>query len=105
MEYIEVTLTLLTLLTGILAVLTFINGRNKDSKTSGQQIGAMCQQIDDIDRRTEQIYAEVSEIRNTSVETGKTLASAQESAKLAHKRIDALEDIVQKLISSRKATE
>lgn len=98
MDYLNFILTILTIVTCVLTILTFANGKNKDSKTTGLQVGAMSQKIDDIDKRTEKIYLDVSGIRNANTEIGKNLASVQADVKAAHKRIDTLEVRLQKVI-------
>ena len=102
-NYLEFILTLLTIVTGILAIVTFAIGRNKDSKNSGERLGVMSQKLDDIANRLEGIQADVREVRRGEEQTGKELVTVRESAKSAHKRIDALEKRLQKLIDGREA--
>ena len=98
MDYLNFILTVLTIVTCVLTILTFANGKNKDSKNAGLQVGAMSQKIDDIDKRTEKIYLDVSGIRNANTEIGKNLALVQADVGSAHKRIDTLEERLQKVI-------
>ena len=89
--YTNVILTLLTVITGILAIISFINGRNKDSNAEGKESGRIEQKIDDIDNRTETIQKDVKELREKDGATAKIAVIAHESAKSAHKRIDRIE--------------
>lgn len=100
--YTDVILTLLTIVLGVLTILNFVNGRKKESKDSGAEMGAINQKLDNLVERTEEIHTDVKELRAASVETGKTLSAVQESAKSAHKRIDRLEERLQKLIDDNK---
>lgn len=103
MNYLEVILTLLTIVGGLLTIATFTNNRNKDSKSSGEQTGAMSQKLDDITRRLEEIQADVREVRKGEEQTGKEVIAIRESTKSAHKRIDSLEKRLQVLIDGREA--
>lgn len=102
-NYLEFILTLLTIVGGLLTIATFLNNRNKDSKHSGEQSGAMGQKLDDITRRLEEIQADVREVRKGEEQTGRELAGVRESAKSAHKRIDYLEKRLQAVIDGREA--
>lgn len=89
--YSNVILTLLTIVTGILAIVGFANGRTKEQSNSGKQIGKIEQKIDDIDERTESIQRDVKELRGELNSANQTAIKAYESSKSAHKRIDELE--------------
>lgn len=89
--YISVILTLLTIITGILAIISFVNGRKKDSNADSKQSGKTEQKIDDIDKRTESMQKDIQEIRKTEQNTYQLAIESLATAKTAHKRIDALE--------------
>lgn len=94
--YIKVILTLLTIITGILTIATFINGRKKDSNADSRQDGIMEQKINNIDDRTDKILKDIQEMRNNEHNTSLLAMEALASAKSAHKRIDALENRINK---------
>lgn len=89
--YTEVILTLLTVVTGILTILTFANSRRKDSNEQSKNIGVIEQKIDNINKRTEAIQTDVKDLREKYSITAQTLMSVQESTKSAHKRIDRVD--------------
>jgi outer membrane murein-binding lipoprotein Lpp len=89
--YTNVILTLLTIITGVLTILSFINGRNKESTDEGKEIGRIEQKINDIDKRTETIQKDLAELRDKDGATLKMAVIAHESAKSAHKRLDSIE--------------
>ena len=89
--YIKVILTLLTIITGILTIATFINGRKKESNNDSRQNGIMEQKIINIDSRTEAILNDIREMQKNEHNTSLLAMEALASAKSAHKRIDALE--------------
>lgn len=91
--YTDVILTLLTIVTGILTIKTFINGRNKDSKEEGKNDGVQAQKINDIDDRTKSIQQDVREIRNSGQKAEILATQALEKAQSAHKRIDTIDRI------------
>ena len=94
--YISVILTLLTIITGILTILSFANGRKKESNDSSKQNGIMEQKINDIDKRTELIQKDIQEMRKNEHNTSQLAIEALASSKSAHKRIDALESRINK---------
>ena len=94
--YISVILTLLTIITGVLTIVSFINGRKKESNADSKQNGKTEQKIDDIGSRVELIQKDVQEIRNSEQKIMQLAIEALASAKSAHKRIDALENRINK---------
>ena len=89
--YLSVVLTLLTIITGILTIISYSNARKKDSNTESRNSGVMEQKIHDIDKRTETIQRDVKELREKDSTTASLVVAVQESAKSAHKRIDCIE--------------
>lgn len=94
--YISVILTLLTLITGVLAIISFVNGRKKDSNADSKRSGAMEQQINSIAHTAEEIQRDVRELRERDRLTSELAIAVQESVKSAHKRIDGLEKRIDK---------
>ena len=94
--YISVILTLLTIITGILTILSFANARKKDSNDDSEQKGAMGQKISNIDTRTLSMEKDIQEIRKTEQNTMQLAIEALASAKSAHKRLDAIENRLNK---------
>lgn len=102
-NYLAFILTTLTIATGVLTIATFAIGRNKDSKHSGERLGVMSEKLDHITDNLEEIKLDVKEVRRTEEQTSIELATLRESTKSAHKRIDALEKRLQKIIDGREA--
>lgn len=101
MNYLEFILTILTIVTALLAIATFVSGKKKDGQTSGEQLGSMSQKLDDISKSLEDIQEDVREVRKSEGQTGRELSAVRESARSAHKRIDTLEKRLQKLIDGK----
>ena len=89
--YTDIILTLLTIVTGVLAILTFFNGRKKDAKNAGEESGVVKQSLDNIDKRTEEMQKDIRELRITESVSAQRSIEALASAKSAHKRLDAIE--------------
>ena len=89
--YISVILTLLTITTGVLTIVSFSNGRKKDSKNDGKEVGIIQQKVDNIDKRTEEMQKDIREFRITESLSAQRSIEALASAKSAHKRIDNVE--------------
>lgn len=88
--YTDIILTLLTIATGVLAILTFFNGRKKDAKNSGEEIGVVKQKVENIDKRTVEMQKDIREFRIAESLSAQRSIEALASAKSAHKRLDEL---------------
>lgn len=89
--YTNIILTLLTMITGVLTIVNFANGKNKSSNEDGKQIGKIEQKLCDIDVRTETIEREVKDLSKSFSRSNELSIEARESARQAHKRVDGLE--------------
>lgn len=91
MEYLEFITTVLTIILGVLTILTFFNNRKKDSNSDSEKIGAMGVSIDTIRATTEEIKIKVEKMADDSNKSDRDIAEIRSSLASAHKRIDRLE--------------
>ena len=94
---INVILTALTVVTGILAVVTFFNGRKKDNKTDGEKTGELRTDLKYIKDLLVDVRAEMKEISKVIDKHSEEIAKTHESVAAAHKRIDEVINRVEHL--------
>lgn len=94
MEYIDIILTLLTIVTGCLAVANFVNGRNKDNKKSGENEATLRSDLQYIKEILVDVRRETKEINQLLDKHGERLTKVEEKVKTAFERIEHIESRV-----------
>lgn len=96
MTSLEIFLTILTIATGLCAIifgyLAFRRGQKKDDTDEGSERGTMLTEIGYIKSGVDDIKTEQREQRKTNTEFIERLTEVESSAKQAHKRIDGIEN-------------
>ena len=96
MEYIDIILTLLTIVTGCLAVANFVNGRNKETKKSGEAEATLRSDLQYIKDVLIDVRRETKEINQLLDKHGERLTKAEEKLKTAFERIEHIESRIDK---------
>jgi len=94
MAYIDVILTLLTIVTGCLAVANFVNGRKKDNKQSGEAEATLRSDLQYIKEILVDVRRETKEINQLLDKHGERLTKVEEKIKTAFERIEHIESRV-----------
>lgn len=94
MAYIDVILTLLTIVTGCLAVANFVNGRKKDNKQSGETEATLRSDLQYIKEILVDVRRETKEINQLLDKHGERLTKVEEKIKTAFERIEHIESRV-----------
>lgn len=89
--YLEVLLTLLTIITGTLTILTFLGNKKKDAKNDGTSAGQIQSDLIYIKNILVDLKSEFKDIKSIVDAHSERLARIEESTKQAHKRIDEIE--------------
>lgn len=95
-SFIEVLLTLLTITTGITAILNFANIRRKDNKTDNAKEGELQSDIQYIKSILIDVRSETKEINKLLDTHSEHIARVEESCKQAHKRLDKIEETMRR---------
>lgn len=96
MEYSNVILTLLTIVTGVLAVVNFFNGRKKDNKHDGEREATLRSDLQYIKEVLIDVRRETKEINQLLDKHGERLTKVEEKMKNAVERIEHLETRIDK---------
>lgn len=96
MEYIDIILTLLTIVTGCLAVANFVNGRKKDNKKDGAQEATLRSDLQYIKDVLIDVRRETKEINQLLDKHGERLTKVEEKVKTAFERIEHIESRIDK---------
>lgn len=96
MEYINIILTLLTIVTGLLAVANFVNGKNKESKQDGAQGATLRSDLQYIKEVLIDVRRETKEINQLLDKHSERLTKVEEKIKNAFEHIEHIEQRIDK---------
>lgn len=88
---VEILLTILTIFSGVTAILTFFGNRRKDHQNEGETSGLIKADLQYIKTTLEDVKNDTRNINIHLDNHSDRLARVEESAKQAHKRIDKIE--------------
>lgn len=87
----DILLTILTLVTGVLAILTFFNGRKKENRQDGEKVGNLRADLQYIKEVLIDVRTETKEINKLLDDHSSRLAHCEEKLKSAFARIERIE--------------
>lgn len=96
MEYLNIMLTLLTLVTGSLAVVNFVNGRKKDNKQDGAAEATLRSDLQYIKDVLIDVRRETKEINQLLDNHSERLTKVEEKVRTAFERIEHIENRIDK---------
>lgn len=96
MNYTSFILTTLTIITGVLTVVSFYNGRKKDTKKDGEREATLRSDLQYIKDVLLDVRRETKEINQSIDNHSQRLAQIEEQVKSAYIRIDHLEKRIDK---------
>ena len=96
MEYLNIMLTLLTIVTGSLAVVNFFNGRKQENKQDGAQEATLRSDLQYIKDVLIDVRRETKEINQLLDKHGERLTKVEEKVKSAFERIEHIESRIEK---------
>jgi hypothetical protein len=96
MQYGDVILTLLTIVTGVLAVVNFFNGRKKENKQDGATEATLRSDLQYIKEVLIDVRRETKEINQLLDKHGERLTKVEEQVKSAFERIEHMEGRISK---------
>jgi uncharacterized coiled-coil DUF342 family protein len=96
MEYTDLILTALTIVTGCLAIVNFFNGRKKDNKKDGEREATLRSDLQYIKDVLIDVRRETKEINQLLDKHSERLTKVEEKLKSAFERIDHIESRVDK---------
>lgn len=96
MEYSNIILTLLTIVTGVLAVVNFFNGRKKENKQDGAAEATLRSDLQYIKDVLIDVRRETKEINQLLDNHSERLTKVEEKLKNAFERIDHIETRIDK---------
>jgi len=96
MEYSNIILTLLTIVTGVLAIVNFFNGRKKDNRRDGEREATLRSDLQYIKDVLIDVRRETKEINQLLDKHGERLTKAEEKIKSAFERIEHIETRIDK---------
>lgn len=96
MEYLNIILTILTIVTGALAVVNFFNGRKKENKQDGEREATLRSDLQYIKDVLIDVRRETKEINQLLDKHGERLTKVEEKIKSAFERIEHIECRVSK---------
>lgn len=96
MEYSNLILTLLTIVTGVLAVVNFFNGRKKDNRQDGEKEATLRSDLQYIKEVLIDVRRETKEINQLLDKHSERLTKAEEKIKSAFERIEHIEARIDK---------
>lgn len=91
MEYTSIILTALTITTSILAIVTFINGRNKESRHEAGREATLRSELSYIKDVLIDVRREMKEINQLLANHSERLTTCEEKIKSAFSRIEHIE--------------
>jgi peptidoglycan hydrolase CwlO-like protein len=96
MEYSNVILTLLTIVTGILAIVNFFNGRTKEHRQDGAQEATLRSDLQYIKDVLIDVRREAKETNQLLDKHGERLTKVEEKIKTAFEHIERIETRIDK---------
>lgn len=96
MEYTDLILTALTIVTGVLAVVNFFNGRKKDNKQEGEREGTLRSDLQYIKEVLIDVRRETKEINQLLDNHSERLTKVEEKVKTAFEQIERIESRIDK---------
>ncbi len=96
MEYTNMILTALTIVTGCLAIVNFYNGRTKEHKRDGAQEATLRSDLQYIKDVLIDVRRETKEINQLLDKHGERLTKVEEKVKTAFERIEHIETRIDK---------
>jgi peptidoglycan hydrolase CwlO-like protein len=96
MEYTDIILTALTIVTGVLAIVNFFNGRKKDNKQDGEREATLRSDLQYIKEVLIDVRRETKEINQLLDKHGERLTKVEEKVKSAFERIEHIETRIDK---------
>lgn len=96
MEYTDLILTALTIVTGVLAIVNFFNGRKKDNRQDGEREATLRSDLQYIKDVLIDVRRETKEINQLLDKHGERLTKAEEKIKSAFERIEHIESRIDK---------
>ena len=91
MEYLNIMLTMLTIVTGSLAIVNFVNGKKKDSKNDGEAEATLRSDLQYIKEVLIDVRRETKEINQLLDNHSERLTKVEEKVKTAFERIEHIE--------------
>lgn len=96
MEYSNIILTILTIVTGCLTVVNFFNGRSKDVRQDGASEATLRSDLQYIKEVLIDVRRETKEINQLLDKHGERLTKVEEKVKTAFERIEHIESRIDK---------
>lgn len=96
MEYLNLILTLLTIVTGLLAVGSFFNGRKKDHKEDGEREATLRSDLQYIKDVLIDVRREAKETNQSIDKHSERLTKVEEKVKTVFERIEHIETRISK---------
>lgn len=96
MEYLNIILTILTIVTGCLAVVNFFNGRKKENKQDGANEATLRSDLQYIKEVLLDVRRETKEITQLLDKHSEKIAQLEEKVKSAFVRIEHMEERISK---------
>lgn len=96
MEYTDLILTALTIVTGVLAIVNFFNGRRKDNRKDGEREATLRSDLQYIKEVLIDVRRETKEINQLLDKHGERLTKVEEKVKSAFERIEHIEGRIDK---------
>lgn len=96
MEYTNLILTALTIVTGVLAVVNFFNGRKKENRQDGEREATLRSDLQYIKEVLIDVRRETKEINQLLDKHGERLTKVEEKIKTAFERIEHIETRIDK---------
>lgn len=96
MEYTDLILTALTIVTGVLAVVNFFNGRKKDNKQEGEREATLRSDLQYIKDVLIDVRRETKEINQLLDKHSERLTKVEEKIKSAFEQIERIESRINK---------
>ncbi len=96
MEYLNIILTLLTIVTGVLAIVNFFNGRKKDNRQDGEREATLRSDLQYIKDVLIDVRRETKEINQLLDKHGERLTKVEEKVKTAFESIERIESRIDK---------
>ena len=96
MAYTDFVLTALTIVTGVLAIVNFFNGRSKDNKKDGEREATLRSDLQYIKEVLIDVRRETKEINQLLDKHGERLTKVEEKVKTAFERIERIEVSIDK---------
>lgn len=90
-------LFLFTVINGLIAVSNFLGKKTKDGQESGQEIGIIITNLDNVKETINEVKEDVKYLKKKDGSFVEQLTKLEGSCEEAHKRIDRLENTIKEL--------